>query len=156
VLISYIIKLLYFTMSTQWDSFVSPLSILRNLKKENHTWIPHIQYLQYMQASIRCCTGVRLELQHFFWQAGAGVAELSPSSDWIRMKRNVIAKFWINSIGYKSWQYRICWKYIYNDLKSYLLCQTISPFSATANEIAISHYVCDLSYHRNSCKSQAS
>jgi hypothetical protein len=32
------------------------------------------------------------------------------------------------------------------NLKPYLLRQTISPFSATANgQIAISHYVCDLS-----------
>jgi uncharacterized membrane protein len=45
---------------------------------------------------------------------------------------------------------------IYN-MKSCLLCQTILSFSATANgQIAISHYVCDRSYHRKNGKSQAS
>jgi hypothetical protein len=43
-----------------------------------------------------------------------------------------------------------------NNLKSHLLRQTISPFSATANSRYDYQYVCDLFYHRKSCNIIAS
>jgi hypothetical protein len=81
---------------------------------------------------------------------------LLPHSGWdVRMTRNVTI-----SKNYRWLQIMAALNLlkVHYSLKSYLLCQTISPFSATANgQIAIRHYVCDLYiYLRKSCKLQAS
>ena len=91
-----------------------------------------------------------------FGYAEDGVAVHLPSSGWSQNEKSNNFEE-LSLVTNTAWQHWICWK-TYN-LKSYLLCQTISPFSATGLQTAtaISHNVCDLpSYYRKSCKSQAS